>query len=99
MPSGSLLSPIPPLLFHPRRTSQLRPFIQNTLCRLWQILSFPQAFFLASVTTKSKPTTYSKALSNPKWQAAMCQEIDALRKNGMWSFTSLPLGKCALGSK
>ncbi|KAI5664075.1 hypothetical protein M9H77_23398 [Catharanthus roseus] len=55
--------------------------------------------FLASVDTESEPTTYSEAVSNPLWCAAMRQEIDALEKNGTWSLTSLSPGKRALRSK
>ncbi|KAI5682700.1 hypothetical protein M9H77_03928 [Catharanthus roseus] len=55
--------------------------------------------FLASVATESEPTTYSEAVSNPLWHAAMRQEIDALEKNGKWSLTPLPPGKRALWSK
>ena len=48
------------------------------------------------------PLTYQEAMSSPeaeKWQAAVREEIEALRENNTWSAVPLPKGKRTISSK
>lgn len=45
---------------------------------------------LSSITT---PTTVQDALANPKWRAAIYEELRALYKNRTWELADLPYGK------
>ena len=55
---------------------------------LWQLLMEPE---------------YQKdievALQDPKWMAAIKEEVQALKKNGIWELFSLPQGKKIAGCK
>ena len=42
---------------------------------------------------------YAQALTDPLWQAAMKDEINALQANNTWVMTKLPLGKVPIGCK
>jgi hypothetical protein len=42
------------------------------------------------------PTDWRVAQQDPKWCAAMREELEALRKNQTWELTSLPEGKKAV---
>ena len=41
----------------------------------------------------SDPMSYYHARKDPRWQAAMDEEFNSLRKNATWELVSLPLGK------
>ncbi|XP_068319674.1 uncharacterized protein [Pyrus communis] len=40
-----------------------------------------------------------KALADPRWQAAMNEELKSLKKNVTWEITDLPAGKKLIGCK
>lgn len=40
-----------------------------------------------------EPRSYSQAITNPKWQIAMQNELAALEENPTWSLQPLPLVK------
>jgi hypothetical protein len=44
----------------------------------------------SSVLYESEPSCYSKAASNPRWQAAMIAEFDALTSNSTWTLCPRP---------
>ncbi|CAM8965547.1 unnamed protein product [Rhodiola kirilowii] len=46
--------------------------------------------FLGQVTLHKEPKTYSQAIKNPLWEAAMNKEIQALEHNNTWSIAALP---------
>ena len=46
-----------------------------------------------------EPQSFREASSNPLWQQAMKEELDALHKTGTWDLVDLPLGKSAIGCK
>lgn len=47
----------------------------------------------------SIPTDWRVARQDPKWCAAMREELEALRKNKTWELSDLPAGKKAVGCK
>lgn len=46
-----------------------------------------------------EPTTYSQAVEDPRWIAAMNEEINALKTNETWEVVDLPEGKKIIESK
>uniref|UniRef100_A0A2N9FLT4 Integrase catalytic domain-containing protein n=1 Tax=Fagus sylvatica TaxID=28930 RepID=A0A2N9FLT4_FAGSY len=46
-----------------------------------------------------EPHTFREASSDPLWQQAMKEELDALLKTGTWDLVDLPAGKSAIGCK
>jgi len=61
------------------RTGSLRP------------KSFSDYKLFHSQFSETEPSSYSKAVLDPKWQAAMQLEFDALMSNGTWSLCPRPL--------
>ncbi|XP_059454959.1 uncharacterized protein LOC132185165 [Corylus avellana] len=52
-----------------------------------------------ALATLHEPHSFREASTNPFWQAAMKEELDALHKNNTWDLVDLPLGKSAVGCK
>ena len=52
-----------------------------------------------ALTTLHEPNTYHKASTNPLWQIAMKEKLDALSKNHTWDLGTLPCGKFVVGCK
>jgi hypothetical protein len=52
-----------------------------------------------ALTTLHEPHTYREATTNPLWQQAMANELNALHKTHTWDMTTLPPGKSAVGCK
>ncbi|GKU86582.1 hypothetical protein SLEP1_g1092 [Rubroshorea leprosula] len=55
--------------------------------------------FLAAISTKDEPKSFSKAIQDPKWRQAMKVEIDALEKNNTWTLETFPPDKRPIGCK
>uniref|UniRef100_A0A2N9HG58 Integrase catalytic domain-containing protein n=1 Tax=Fagus sylvatica TaxID=28930 RepID=A0A2N9HG58_FAGSY len=49
--------------------------------------------------TLHEPRTFHEASSDPLWQQAMKEKLDALLKTGTWDLVDLPAGKYAIGCK
>uniref|UniRef100_A0A2N9IB76 Integrase catalytic domain-containing protein n=1 Tax=Fagus sylvatica TaxID=28930 RepID=A0A2N9IB76_FAGSY len=52
-----------------------------------------------SVLSLHEPHTYREACTNPLWQQAMTEELQALEKTHTWDLVDLPHGKSAIGYK
>ena len=52
-----------------------------------------------TLATLHEPHTYPEASTDPLWQIAMKNELDALSKNHTWDLVILPLGKFVVGCK
>ncbi|KAG5542352.1 hypothetical protein RHGRI_022032 [Rhododendron griersonianum] len=50
-------------------------------------------------STRHEPHSYREASSNPLWQQAMAEELQALDKTHTWDIVDLPPGKTLIGSK
>ena len=55
--------------------------------------------FIASLDSVTLPKCWQVAKEDPKWKAAMQEELGALEKNKTWEIVSLPPGKKAVGCK
>ena len=55
------------------------------------------AFF--SLASLQEPRTFREASSNPLWQQAMKEELDALHKTRTWDLVDLPSRKSTIGCK
>ncbi|WVZ55981.1 hypothetical protein U9M48_006573 [Paspalum notatum var. saurae] len=55
--------------------------------------------FVASLQTVPIPSDWKCAKQDPKWNAAMKEEMHALQKNKTWELVPLPKGKKAVGCK
>ena len=53
----------------------------------------------STLASLQEPQTFREASSNPLWQQAMKEELDALHKTGTWDLVNLPSGKSAIRCK
>ena len=72
-------------------------------CHSTQVRSVPTHLLdyhcYTALTTLHEPHTYREAFTNPLWQIAMKEELDALSKNHTWDLVTLPFGKSVVGCK
>ncbi|XP_075085075.1 uncharacterized protein LOC142168309 [Nicotiana tabacum] len=54
---------------------------------------------LAAYSAIIEPKTFAEAVKDPKWVAAIKDEISALENNNTWSIVALPPGKMPIGCK
>ena len=52
-----------------------------------------------ALSTLYEPHTYREAHTDPLWQQAMNEELDALHKNNTWDMVDLPLGQSVVGCR
>ena len=52
-----------------------------------------------TLATLHEPHTYREASTNPLWQIALKEELDALSKNHTWDLVALPPRKSVVGCK
>ena len=52
-----------------------------------------------ALATLHEPHTYREVSTDPLWQIAMKEELDALSKNHTWDLVTLSLGKSVVGCK
>ena len=60
------------------------------------LLDYPCVIALAIL---HEPHTYCEASTDPLWQIAMKERLDALSKNHTWDLVTLPSGKSVVGCK
>jgi hypothetical protein len=53
----------------------------------------------SAILSFHEPHTYREACTNPLWQQAMTEELQALEKTHTWDLVDLPRGKSAIGCK
>lgn len=84
--SSSSVSPTP-LLFSDKSSYLLSHFTSSDK------FSHPHKHFLASITTVSEASRFSKIVADPIWHVAMKLEIDALEKNKTCDIVHFSQGK------
>ncbi|KAJ3668810.1 hypothetical protein LUZ61_022792 [Rhynchospora tenuis] len=62
-------------------------------------ISHVHGAFIASLDSVTLPKCWQVAKKDPKWKAAMQEELGALDKNKTWELVSLPPGKKAVGCR
>ena len=55
--------------------------------------------YFSAIASLQEPQTFHEASSNPLWQQAMKEELDALHKTRTLDLVDLPFGKSAIGCK
>ncbi|CAL1397608.1 unnamed protein product [Linum trigynum] len=60
---------------------------------------FTDTDWKAMVALTTDPQTFEEAASDPKWNAAMQVEMQAIKKNQVWTLTDLPEGVQPIGLK
>ncbi|XP_073117068.1 uncharacterized protein [Elaeis guineensis] len=60
----------------------------------YESLSPSYQSFIASLSSVSIPENWKVAKKNPKWKAAMLEEMQALEKNNTWKLVPLPAARC-----
>ncbi|KAL6334486.1 hypothetical protein AAG906_016031 [Vitis piasezkii] len=78
--------------------------LQSTCHPLSQVLDYhklstPHTSLFNAISSNFESTTYAEATVIPEWQAAMSDELRALKENSKWSLTTLPPGKHTVGCK
>uniref|UniRef100_A0A2N9IL03 Reverse transcriptase Ty1/copia-type domain-containing protein n=1 Tax=Fagus sylvatica TaxID=28930 RepID=A0A2N9IL03_FAGSY len=70
------------------------PAPTTTLRRSSRVTSLPSHLcdfhYYTTLATLHEPHSYREASSNPLWQAAMTEELDALSRNRTWDLVDLP---------
>ncbi|RVW98117.1 Retrovirus-related Pol polyprotein from transposon TNT 1-94 [Vitis vinifera] len=87
-PAPTLLED-PPQDIPPRHSTRVRsipPHLLNYHC-------------YTALATLHEPQTYREASTDPLWQIAMKEELDALTKNHTWDLVTLPPGQSVVGCK
>lgn len=100
--SGVSPSSLPIALRKGTREAAAKPiekygFEHNIRTMYLMMLSPSYRAFVASLQTISIPSDWKVAKQDPKWCAAMGEELEALRKNETWVLTDLPKGKKVVG--
>uniref|UniRef100_A0A2N9HEH7 Integrase catalytic domain-containing protein n=1 Tax=Fagus sylvatica TaxID=28930 RepID=A0A2N9HEH7_FAGSY len=62
-------------------------------------LVVPVTAFANQLSSVSIPKNLQEALNNPRWKAAMVEEMEALQKNSTWKLVELPKDKKTVGCK
>ncbi|KAI3498732.1 hypothetical protein L1887_09191 [Cichorium endivia] len=69
--------------------------LDDVLSRCEPLGDEPDELMLAG----EEPTTYSEALTDKEWRAAMKKELESVEKNNTWKLTILPKGRKPIGLK
>ena len=79
------------------------PSGSHALRRSHQVTTLPSHLrdfhCFSTLTSLQEPQTFREASSNPLWQQAMKEELDALHKTGTWDLVDLLSGKFVIGCK
>ncbi|KAM1767569.1 hypothetical protein ACFX12_045643 [Malus domestica] len=62
-------------------------------------LSKSNKSFVHQLSSVSIPNSVHEALADPRWKAAMNEELKSLKKNSTWEIIELPTGKKPVGCK
>ena len=79
----------PPQDIPPRHSTRVRSILTHLL----------DYHCYTALATLHEPQTYREASTNPLWQIAMKEELDALTKNHTWDLVTLPPGQFVVGCK
>ncbi|KAM7488098.1 hypothetical protein LguiB_025582 [Lonicera macranthoides] len=90
VPPNDDVSPADPIIPQPQRQStrvkELPHYLRDYHC-------------YSTMISHYEPSSYKEASTNPLWQQAMTEELQALDKAHTWDLVNLPPGKSAVGCK
>ena len=94
----------PPSYLHDYHCSLISSICPSTSHPLSQVLGYEKLSsnhkgFDHALSSNFELGSYSEAVVIQKWKEAMDAELRALKSNGTWSLTTLPLGKHTMGCK
>ena len=79
------------------------PSDSHALRRSHRVTTLPSHLYdfhcFSALASLQEPQTFREASSNPLWQQAMKEELDALHKTRTWDLVDLPSRKTAIGCK
>ena len=79
------------------------PFDSHALRRSHRVTTIPSHLHdfhcFSSLASLQEPHTFHEASSNPLWQQAMKEDLDALHKTRTWDLVDLPYRNTAIGCK
>ena len=79
------------------------PCGSHALCRSHRVTTLPSYLrdfhCFSAFASLQEPQTFHEASSNPLWQQAMKEELDALHKTGTWDLVDLLSRKSTIGCK
>ena len=88
---------------HAPTVDPIGPSGSHALRRSHRVTSIPSHLrdfhCFSTLASLQEPQTFHEASSNPLWQQAMKEELDALHKTGTWDLVYLPSKKSAIGCK
>jgi hypothetical protein len=73
-----------------------KPFIDY---KLYSTIKHPPFIALLTILTESEPTSFAKAIIDPRWQFAMAVEFAALLPNKTWTLYPRPLRQHVIRNK
>jgi hypothetical protein len=102
-PSPMLVSqpaPAPPQPSHSMTTRSHTGSLKPTQFPDFKLYHTKYPFFnYMTIFPESEPSCYSKAASDPRWQAAMSAEFEALISNGTWTLCPRPTNRHVIHNK
>ena len=88
---------LPKLTYEPDLTSKARYPMSNYVSE--HRLSKSNKSFVNQLSSVAIPNSVQEALSDPRWKAAMNEEMRSLQKNETWELVNLPPGKKSVGCR
>ena len=92
------ISALPDLPSAPLEEPESTPIRRST--RVREIPSHLKDYHcFSTIMSLVEPSSYKEASTNPLWQQAMNEELQALEKTHTWEYVDLPPGKKPIGCK
>jgi hypothetical protein len=80
------------------KTGSLKPKTFSDY-KLYSTIKHPPPRALLTVLTETEPTSFAKAILDPRWQTAMADEFAALQANKTWTLCPRPLHRHVIRNK
>ena len=88
---------IPKPTYEPELSTKVKYLMSNYVSN--HRLSESNKSFVNQLSTVAIPNSVQEALADPRWKAAMNEEMKSLQKNETWELVECPLGKKPVGCR